>query len=213
MDLFNVRSCDQKEKRTGILITDKGNIHVIREPAGDHYGNTSVPPKVQRSVSQPHIPSSNIQDTYFLPSAKRMNSFLQIDNLEQSSSDFYLYSVMWACIIMLFWKNLFLLPILPIPIIIYIVKRLGTYLSVWCWCSTYWEKLTNAIYEWCVTRQNALISPHVRGLYKLTRSINARWKQIVKESIDTVSSCVVIFGLIIFVVCASVFIVFQVRVM
>ncbi|GJQ76642.1 hypothetical protein Trydic_g15502 [Trypoxylus dichotomus] len=119
LELFQRNSAESKDKRTGILITDKGNIHVIKQPENESFA-TFLAPKIKRSLSQPSVSS---------------------------------------------------------------LHR---------------------------TRYDALVPIHVRGLYKVTYNINYKVKQGIKESIDTVSSCVVIFGLIVFVICASIFIAIQI---
>mgnify|MGYP005983690431 FL=1 len=67
-----------------------------------------------------------------------------------------------------------------------------------------------AINDWCNERHDALVPVPIRGLYRVVHKINTFLKTSVKESIDTVASCVVILGLIIFLTCASIFIAVQV---
>ncbi|XP_022907141.2 transmembrane protein 245 [Onthophagus taurus] len=211
LELFQ-SSNDSKEKRTGILITDKGNIHVIKQPENTFSTTTLLAPKVKRSLSQPSVSTTAQRPSprYNVLNWKRTNSLLQIDNLEESNSDFYLYSVMWACASIFFWRNLMLLPILPIPILIYTVKHVGNYLGVWKWIYNYWLIFADVFCWWFKERYDALVPFHLRGLWKCTYSINQSLKQGIKESIDTVSSCVVIIGLIVFVTCASIFIAVQI---
>lgn len=59
-------------------------------------------------------------------------------------------------------------------------------------------------------RYDALVPIPIRGLCRITVKANTALKNGIKDSIDTVASCVVIFGLIIFVVCGSIFIAIQV---
>ncbi|KRT84200.1 hypothetical protein AMK59_2418, partial [Oryctes borbonicus] len=208
LELFQKNSLESKDKHAGILITDKGNIHVIKQQENESFA-TFLTPKIKRSLSQPSV-SSVHRARYGILNWKHDSSSLALNKLNESSSHFYLYSVLWACIAILFWKNVMLLPILPIPIIIYIIKHLGIYLGVWQWLLSYWQKIAFIFTKWFNDRYDALVPIHVRGLYKVTYSINYKIKQAIKESIDTVSSCVVIFGLIVFVTCASIFIAIQI---
>lgn len=182
---------------------------MIKQPEGEAFATTFLAPKIKRSLSQPSV-SSVHRARYGILNWKQNANPLALDKLNQSNSHFYLYSVLWACIAILFWKNVMLLPILPIPIIIYIIKHLGIYLGVWDWLLSYWRKIICVFTTWFNDRYDALVPIHVRGLCKVTYNINYKLKQAIKESIDTVSSCVVIFGLIIFVTCASIFIAIQV---
>lgn len=210
LELFQKNSASEsKDKRTGILITDKGNIHVIKQPESETFTTTFLAPKIKRSLSQPSV-SSIHRTRYGILNWKQPTNSLRLDKLNESNSHFYLYSVLWACIAILFWKNVMLLPILPIPIIIYIVKHFGIYLGVWQWLYGYWKQFSSIFAIWFNDRYDALVPIHIRGLCKVTYNVNYKFKQAIKESIDTVSSCVVIFGLIIFVICASIFIAIQV---
>lgn len=49
------------------------------------------------------------------------------ENRKESSK--YIYGVIWACIMMVLWKNFWMLHFLPILIAIYFIKHLGTF---WC---------------------------------------------------------------------------------
>lgn len=105
---------------------------------------------------------------------------------------------------------MFLLPLLPLPILFYCIKRAGVYFGLWAWLETSFATGMDVISQWCYERHDALVPVPIRGLYRVIHKVNSFIKTGIKDSIDTVSSCVVIFGLIIFVTCASVFIVFQV---
>lgn len=165
--------------------------------------------KPQRSLSHPspmskfaRLPPSLLERTRRLSLKPDPESF---------ASDTYLYIIMWACAALIFWKNITLLPLLPLPIIIYILKHFGIYLGLWQWIGTQFTTLGNTIYDWCAARYDALIPVPIRGLYKISLKINRCVKDGVRNSIDTVSSVVVILGLIVFMICASVFFAIQVK--
>ncbi|RZC33168.1 transmembrane protein 245 [Asbolus verrucosus] len=209
---------DSELTNASVLITNQG-IHLISQPpAGDVLSDILKPQskkKLKRSLSQPQFFSgarlkgrSSLLNLNRRISLKGSNQSLL--DTEKYESTFYLYSVLWACIIMLFWKNIILLPLLPLPILLYCIKHAGKYFGLWKWL---YERLKNALVaanNWCNERHDALVPVPIRGLYRVTHKINVFLKTSIKESIDTVASCVVIFGLIIFVTCASIFIVFQI---
>lgn len=103
-----------------------------------------------------------------------------------------------------------LLPILTIPVLIYLVKHLGIWLGLWDRLYEYYDKASSFLVDWCCERIDAFIPVPIRGLYKVTQFVNQSLKIYIKDSIDTVASSVVILGLMIFVVCASIFIALQV---
>lgn len=122
-----------------------------------------------------------------------------------------MYSLVWACGIMIFWKHMWLLPILPIPILIYVTKHFGVYLGLWQWLYNQWIYLREYMKSWFSERYDALVPLPIRGMCRFFFKIDDYIKENLKESIDAVASSVVIFGLIIFAVCASIFLVVQVR--
>ncbi|KAF5293264.1 hypothetical protein FQR65_LT11004 [Abscondita terminalis] len=168
--------------------------------------------KFQRSQSQPHVTNWHTRSGILNPRHMRLNKLTRGTKNTQSqyASDFYLYSLIWACLIMLFCKNLMLLPILVIPIVIYIIKHLGIYLGVWHWLYGYWENIYEHFLKWFFERYDALVPIPIRGLLKVLEKCNSNIKHSLRESIDTVASCVVIFGLLVFVMCASIFIAIQI---
>lgn len=203
-----------------LLITSKG-VHVIPPPITSKSPllkaikskSGRFDPKLKRSLSQPYVNTSpylkygsGLFSLYRKPQRKRPTNLQN----EEYASDFYLYTLIWACVSMLFWKNVMLLPFLPIPILIYIIKHVGLYLGVWSWIYGYWSKVRNVLTQWCTERSDALLPVPVRGLCRVVGKANTTLKSTIKESIDTVASCVVISALMVFAICASIFIVFQV---
>lgn len=167
-----------------------------------------------RSLSHPHVNTNpRFSSAFGIFNVAQKTEKKKPESLEdtQYASDFYLYSLVWACVVMLFWKNMMLLPILPIPILIYFIKHVGIYLGIWGVLNGYYQVLRGHLSRWCTERVDAIAPVPIRGLYRILRSINASLRNSIKESIDTVSSCVVIFALLIFVICASIFFVFQVK--
>lgn len=167
--------------------------------------------KPQRSLSHPspmsrfaRLPPSLLECTRRLSLKPDPESF---------ASDTYLYIILWACGALIFWKNITLLPLLPLPIIIYIMKHFGIYLGLWQWIGTQFTTLGNTVYDWCAARYDALVPVPIRGLYKISLKMNRCVKDGVRNSIDTVSSVVVILGLIVFMICASVFFAIQVNIL
>lgn len=168
--------------------------------------------KFHRSFSQSHVyPSSKIKPglVYFGINSYRRKLVEHIEE-ERNGSTFYLYTLMWACAGMLFWKNVVLLPLLPLPILFYIVKHIGSYLRIWQYIYIHFCSIKITFQKWLHERHDALVPIPIRGLYKIIHKINSSIRNIVKDSIDTVSSCLVILGLIVFLFCASVFIIVQI---
>lgn len=211
LDLFEEEKSTSQLSDTSLLINNQG-IHVIQKPKHlQPFLNAKETKRLKRSLSQPQFHS---KPKTSLINLTRKLSFIDSNKTatddEKYESTFYLYSIMWACVVMIFWKNSMLIALLPVPILIYVIKHVGYYLSLWSWLNERLTSLLNLLSVWCYERHDALIPVPVRGLYRITDKINNYLKESIKNSIDTVASCVVIFGLIVFLICASIFIVLQV---
>lgn len=205
-----------------VIITNQG-IHLIQQkkPTITEILNkpkrTKIPHVLQRSLSQPHFANSvaQIHKGTILSLGRKLSlnySRSSLIDVETYESTFYLYSVLWLCIIMMFWKNVMLLPLLPIPILFYVIKHLGIYLGLWSYLYEKFKSIFDSVASWCQERHDALVPVPIRGIYRVIHKANSILKNGIKDSIDTVASCVVIFGLIVFLICASVFIAVQVSI-
>ncbi|XP_050296615.1 transmembrane protein 245-like isoform X2 [Anthonomus grandis grandis] len=200
---------ESPEPATGVLITNHG-IHLVQTPAKS---KKKMRPTFQRSLSQPQFMSGRFKTSNLSNISRKIslkNSNPKLESNVTYESTFYLYSVMWLCLVMLFWKNIMLMPLLPLPILYYIIKHLGTYLGVWHYIFEKSCDIFDKVSDWCVERHDALVPVPIRGLYKFVHKINVTAKGCIKGSIDTVASIVVIVGLIIFLITASIFTAIQI---
>lgn len=213
---------DSELSNTSVLITNQG-IHLIQQPQTATISEILNKPKLlrkeaklKRSLSQPQFCNSGkLRKSNILQMGRKLSLTYSNNSLidtETYESTFYLYSVLWACVVMLFWKNVMLLPLLPVPILFYIIKHLGLYLGLWNYLYEKFLAVFDILSAWCEERHDALVPVPIRGLYKVVHKVNTTLKTGVKGSIDTVASCVVIFGLIVFLICASIFIALQVKI-
>lgn len=223
MELFEEESNRPEPtlSNASVLITNQG-IHLIQQPKKPTITEIlnkpnlpKVPPNLQRSLSQPHFTTSPLKKTTILKLGRKRSynySSTSLIDVEMYESTFYLYSVLWLCVIMIFWKNTMLLPLLPVLILYYGIKHVGIYLGLWSYLYDKCKGAFEAVESWCQQRHDALVPVPIRGLYHIAHKINQLLESAVKGSMDTVASCVVIFGLIVFLICASVFIAFQVSI-
>jgi len=130
---------------------------------------------------------------------------------DQVDTDKYMYGALYACIGMLLWKHWWILHILVIPLAYYVVKQLGTYFGFWKMIRGHWDSMTRTVESWCLERHHALVPSNIRGLYKVSVIVDEKLRNALKGSVDAVATTAVIFGLIVFTTCASIFITIQVR--
>nr|CAH7737375.1 unnamed protein product [Callosobruchus chinensis] len=207
-------SGNEKETSQGIhLIQQQANqtpdINELLKPAARKKDKL-----LKRSLSQPQLlkNSTKLHKGTILSLGKKLSLSYSNSSLisESYGSTFYLYTVLWLCIMMLFWKNIMLLPLLPVPILFYMLKHLGVYLGLWTYLYDMFMDVFLTVKAWCEERHDALVPVPIRGLYRVIHRANTMLKMSINDSIDTVASCVVILGLIVFLICASIFIALQI---
>ncbi|KAK9875494.1 hypothetical protein WA026_007885 [Henosepilachna vigintioctopunctata] len=201
LDLFEESTCKHKP-----ISKTTSDVLKISKSQGKRFS------KLKRSLSQPHFYSNSRPESKFLRfgiNLYKRNLNVEMEQ-ERRGSMFYLYTLLWACGAMLFWKNVVLLPLLPLPILFYTFKHIGFYLGIWQYVHAKICSIWRALEIWCWERHDALVPIPIRGLYKITYRVNTAIKTLIRESIDTVCSCIVIVSLIVFLVCASIFIIIQI---
>ncbi|XP_035449270.2 transmembrane protein 245 isoform X1 [Spodoptera frugiperda] len=162
------------------------------------------------------LPLSNPKikcDTRFLNAFKQRSldeNYIKnnFDNDEETALYFKL--LFFGCLCMLVWKHIWLLPVTLFFLAIHVMKRLLDYFGVWLFFENHYNNIMGKIKGWWKLRQSALLPAHVRGLGKMASVCNASFRDMGYSSVDTVSTCIVIVGLILFLTVASVFIFIQI---
>lgn len=169
------------------------------------------PARRAKSASNVLGDKMSISDRYFLRKLRadlRMSFDLEDNNVD---TDKYMYGAMYACIGMILWKNKWIVVILIIPIAYYYLKQLYIYFGIGKIILDQYNKLIASMKFWCLERQQALLPVSVKGVFKVSIIVDQKMTQILKESVDAVATTAVIVGLLVFVLCSSIFITFQVR--
>lgn len=153
----------------------------------------------------------SISERYFLRKLKaELRMSLDVPE-DTGNTDNYMYGVLYACAGMFLWKNKWILQILTIPVVYYVIKKIGS-------CFGFWETIggrisagMDTVRNWCVERHRALVPAAVRGLGKVYIIFDRKMTDALRGSVDAVATIAVILGLLVFTFCASVFITIQVR--
>ncbi|XP_038206565.1 transmembrane protein 245 isoform X2 [Zerene cesonia] len=132
------------------------------------------------------------------------------NNFSDDETALYFKLLFFGCFCMLIWKHIWLLPITLIFLAIHIIKILLNFFGVWLFFENQYNYLMVKINSWWNNRQSALIPGQIRGIRKMLAICNQSIISMAYESVDTVSSCIVIIGLILFVTVATVFICIQI---
>ncbi|XP_033228486.1 transmembrane protein 245 [Belonocnema kinseyi] len=137
----------------------------------------------------------------------RMSLDIEDDKVD---TDKYMKGTMYACAGMLLWKHKWIVHILIIPIAYYFIKQLGSYFGLWTVIQGRIQRIIDNVKNWCDERLNGLLPVHVRGLYKVIIIVDQKLTTILKRSVDSVATVAVILGLLVFTICATIFITIQV---
>ncbi|KAL0269708.1 UNVERIFIED_CONTAM: hypothetical protein PYX00_007348 [Menopon gallinae] len=129
---------------------------------------------------------------------------------ESQESWKYICAVLWACSGMMIWKHIWIAHLLPIPIAVYFIKNLGIYFGIWEVIYSQWEDVLEAITSWIEVRERALFPAPVQGLRKLGAKLRVNILNSIKDSINSFTSSLVIFGLIFFTFSFTLFIALQI---
>ncbi|CAB3245659.1 unnamed protein product [Arctia plantaginis] len=130
------------------------------------------------------------------------------DNDEETA--LYFKFLFFGCMCMLVWKHIWLLPVMLFFLAIHVLKRLLNYFGVWLFFENHLNNFKSKLNNWWELRQSALMPSHVRGIGKMLSICNASIREMAYSSVDTVSTCIVIVGLILFLIVAIVFICIQI---
>ncbi|KAG7297882.1 hypothetical protein JYU34_018637 [Plutella xylostella] len=122
----------------------------------------------------------------------------------------YFKLLFFGCFCMLVWKHIWLLPVLLFFLGIHVLKRLLDFFGVWLFCENQYNCIMAKVKDWIEDRKSAILPAHVRGISKMAALCNRRFTDVAFDCVDTVSSCIVIVGLILFLAVGTVFICIQI---
>ncbi|KYM90363.1 Transmembrane protein C9orf5 [Atta colombica] len=151
-----------------------------------------------------------VMDAHELNGIERIRSTSRHMQDDEVDTDKYMYGALYACAGMLLWKHRWIAHILVIPLVYYIVKQLGSYFGFWNMILGHCNSMIEILKSWCMDRHQALIPSNIRGLYKISVIVDEKLRNILKNSVNAVATTSVILGLIVFVTCASIFIMIQI---
>ncbi|CAG9565557.1 unnamed protein product [Danaus chrysippus] len=132
------------------------------------------------------------------------------NNFNDDETALYFKLLFFGCFCMLIWKYIWLLPVMLFFLAIHIIKISLNFFGVWLFFENQCNNITAKIGGWWNDRKSAVIPAQIRGIGKMLSLCNKSVIEMAYESIDTVSTCIVIIGLILFVAVATIFICIQI---
>lgn len=128
------------------------------------------------------------------------------DDTSTRESDLYLIAVVWACVLMQVYRNLWFLPLMYIPLVYGMVKSICIKMKV----TTRLSGFRASIYAWYETRREAIVPDFVRPLFRLLLKGDSKIRQMLERSIDSLTAIFIIIMLFLVATIGTVFMAVQV---
>ncbi|XP_022257201.1 transmembrane protein 245-like isoform X2 [Limulus polyphemus] len=122
----------------------------------------------------------------------------------------YLKWLLYACLTVKFWMNLWLLYFLPLFLTYLVVKKLASYLGVLRFVRDKTTAVKNAFVNWFKRRKVVLCPTPIQGLWRIIVLCDRKFSSWIEGSIDTFSSITVMIILLIVMTIGFLFLAVQV---
>ena len=86
-----------------------------------------------------------------------------------SSSNRYILRALWACLAVELWRHMWLFHFVPIPLVYFMIKALGTYFNIWGFLYVYKTKLIHCVSCWFVDHKDQIFPNPLQRIHKVKR--------------------------------------------
>ncbi|XP_076336914.1 transmembrane protein 245-like isoform X2 [Tachypleus tridentatus] len=135
---------------------------------------------------------------------KRNEGSKSMQKATSKRSNLCLYAVLWGCVLTQIWLNLWLLNLLPLPVIYIVGKKLGSHSGLFSFIRRKVAIGLEVGKKWYQTRKEVLVPTPIRGLGKILVQGDQKVLAVLEGSIDTFTSIGVMLLVLILAVVGTV---------
>ncbi|XP_069952847.1 transmembrane protein 245 [Cherax quadricarinatus] len=185
----------------------------LQVPVNDVYSTPSTDSPRPRVLLNSGIPSHSMS-SHQLSSPDDNTSSLK--NEEENGSNVYLKGVFVACVLVELWQHNYFLPLLPLAIIYYFVKKIASRYLAWSLkngnaVSNIVTAARTSVMNFAEARRSAFLPPPIKGVIKLLVRTDHQLVVALSSAVDAIVTLLLILAVIIFAVTASVFLAVQIQ--
>ncbi|XP_014665798.1 PREDICTED: transmembrane protein 245-like [Priapulus caudatus] len=131
--------------------------------------------------------------------------------VERSTVETCFLAVFWGLLLAQLWRHLWVVYLLPIPVTIVAVKRIGSYFELWSCIQKKLGCLRDRLHEWVDERKDGLMPKPIRGLTKMLVKGDKKVIEGLYSMVDQYMSIVSIAVLFIVTTLGTILLAFQVH--